>query len=146
MQYEPGTLLAFKWDEKNFGVCKVIAATETNKEPIISIIAYSNWFETIPGPSEPEQLKPLVLHMPMIMSAMQATGCMPIGSAEVKPEELKGYEHWLGAWKDRRAGFFEIPVPHAVDHIVEAMAQVNSGSSDSAFKEKLRQRWQNDGL
>ncbi len=142
MNYEPGMLLAFKWDPDSFGICKVLKITETKKEPIINIITYSNWFETLPENINPEQLKPLVIHMPMLLSAMEQSGCTPVGSAEVKPEELRGYENWLSAWQERRSGFFDKSIAESIDHILESMARVDNGPQDSIFKERLMRRWQ----
>lgn len=142
MQYAPGTLLSFKWDDGNLGVCKVITTTETAEEPIINITTFSNCFEAIPEAIATTELKPLVLHMPMTLTSIQASDCSVIGFAEVTPEEYKGFEKWLAAWQNKRAGVFEIPIVSAINHIIEAMAQVNSSSPDSAFRQQLKRHWQ----
>ncbi len=142
MNYEPGMLLAFKWDTDTYGICKVLKITETKKEPIVNIITYSNWFQTLPETIDPDEIKPLVIHMPMILSAMEKSGCKPIGTAEVKPEELQGYENWVRAWNERRSGFFERSIAESVDQILESMAHVDNTPEDSVFKERLMRRWQ----
>ncbi|MHB9095878.1 MAG: hypothetical protein ACYC21_14525 [Eubacteriales bacterium] len=146
MNYEPGMLLAFRWDSNTYGVCKVLKITETRKDPIINIVTYANWFENIPEDLDFEQLKPLVVHMPMILSGLTMSDCTPIGKVEVKPEELEGYENWNAAWKDRRAGFFERSISDAVDHVMEAMAQVDNGGQDSVYRERLMRQWQNNRM
>lgn len=138
--YEPGSLLAFKWDNDSYGVCKVLQITETRKEPIINIVTYSNWFEGLPENVDTAQLKTLVVHMPMLLPALEISGCTLVGADEVKPQELDGYENWLGAWQDRRAGFFTRSIPDSIDEIMEQMAVVDS-PGDSAHKERLMQQW-----
>ncbi|PKM79823.1 MAG: hypothetical protein CVU89_16525 [Firmicutes bacterium HGW-Firmicutes-14] len=147
MKYEPGMILAFRWDTESYGVCKVTGITETRKEPIISIVTYSNSYDSPPEKFDPaEELKPMVLHMPMLLPAIEASECTAIGNAEVSPEEQDGFENWLSAWKERRTGFFKQTIPDAVDHIIEAMAQVESSASeDSMYRERLMQRWRNEG-
>lgn len=144
MNYESGMLLAFKWNADTFGVCKVLKVTETRKDPIISIITYSNWFETMPENVDTAALKSMVVHMPMLLPAMEMSECTPIGTADVTPEELDGYENWVRAWEDRRAGFFDRSISDAVDHIMEAMAEVDNGGQDSVYRERLMRKWQNE--
>lgn len=143
MEFEPGMLLAFRWDQDSYGVCKVLKVTETRKDPIISIVTYSNSFDSVPEQVDAEQLKPLVIHMPVIRSGIMRSDLKPVGTAEVKPEELGGYEHWLAAWKERRAGFFEGSIADSVDIIIEAMAQVDNGPQDRAMMERMRQQFGN---
>lgn len=139
-KYEPGTLLAFKWDADSYGVCKVLKITETRKEPIINIVTYSNSFSALPENIDAGQLKPMVVHMPMLMPAMELSDCTPVGKADVQPEELRGYENWLAAWQERRSGFFTRSIADAVDEILEHMANVDS-PEDSVYRERLMQHW-----
>lgn len=143
MNYEPGMLVAFKWNSNSYGVCKVLKITETRKDPIISVVTYSNWFDALPENVGPETLKPMVVHMPMLLPAMELSECTLIGNAEVTPEELSGYENWLAAWQDRRAGFFDRSISDSVDQVMEAMAQVDNGGQDaSGFRDRLMRQWQ----
>jgi len=143
MDFKPGMLLAFKWDANSYGICKVAGITETSKEPIIGIVTYSNCYESVPENLDPSELKPMVIHMPMYLPAMQASDCEEIGTAEVTEDEAKGYDNWLTAWKDRRTGFYERDIPSSIDYIIEQMAQVdNASSEDSMFRDRLMQRFQ----
>ena len=144
MNYEPGMLVAFKWNSNSYGICKVLKITETRKEPIISVVTYSNWFDDIPENIEMDKLKPLVVHMPMLLPAMAMSECNVIGNAEVTSEEMSGCEAWLAAWKERQAGFFDRSIPDSVDQIMEAMAQVNNGGQDSGYRDRLMRQWQNE--
>jgi len=142
MNYEKGMVLAFRWESDNYGICKVINVTATKKEPIVSIVTYSDSFESVPENPDLTALKPLVIHMPMLHPAMEASECTQIGSAEVGEQETAAYETWLNAWQERRSGFFTATIPDAVNQIIEAMARVDNGTSDSAFRERLARRWQ----
>lgn len=142
MNYEPGMLLAFRWDENTFGVCKVIKVTETRKEPIISAIVYTNWFESVPENLDTDQLKPMVIHMPLLQSAMERSGCVQVGQAEVIPDELRGFDNWFAAWQQRQAGFFDKSIADSVDIIMESMANVDSGGPDSMYRDRLMRHWQ----
>lgn len=142
MNYEPGMLLSFKWDSDSFGICKVIKVTETRRQPIISVVTYSNTFKEIPENLDLNQLKPMVLHMPILSPGLEMSECKPIGSAEITPNETSAYENWAAAWQDRRAGFFEKSIDDSVNHIMEAMAEVDTGQSNSPERQRLAQQWQ----
>ena len=126
MNYEPGMLLSFKWESEVFGICKVIKLTETKKDPIISISTFSNYFDTFPENINLDQLKPMIVHMPMVPSSL--TGCTPVGKAEIRPRELEAYERWLDAWQAGRAGILNKSISESVSQILEAMAEVEQTS------------------
>ena len=143
MDFKPGMLLAFNMESDTYGVCKVTGITETSKEPIISVVTYANSFDSVPEEVNPAELKPLVIHMPMYLPALKASNCKEIGMAEITGDEARGFDNWLLAWKDRRAGFFERSIPDSIDYILEQMANVeNSTPEDSVFRERLMRRFQ----
>ncbi len=142
MDFKPGMLLAFNWDNDSYGVCKVTGVTETNKEPIIGVVTYSNYYDTVPEEIDPAELKPMVLHMPMYLPAMKASVCKEIGTADVTENEARGFNDWLKAWKDRRTGFFERSIPDSVDFILEQMAKVDNAPEDQFYRKKLMERFQ----
>ncbi|MDT3702281.1 MAG: hypothetical protein ROZ36_04435 [Thermincola sp.] len=145
MNFEPGMLIAFRWSQTTYGVCKVLQITETRKEPIINVVTYSNTLEQIPENIDVSALKTLVVHMPMLLPAMLMSECTHIGTAPVTPEELRGYENWLAAWQERQAGYFDRPIPDSVDQIMEAMAQVDGGGADqSGYRDRLMRKWQSN--
>lgn len=119
MVYEPGTLLRFSWHGDTFGICKVIRITDTLPEPIVSITTYSNFFDRIPEAIEPAALRPMVTHMPMLLSSLAE--CMPVGKTDIRQRELAAYQRWLKAYQAGRSGYFSRPVSESVSQVLEAM-------------------------
>ncbi len=123
MNYEPGMLLSFKWEDDSFGICKVIKLTETKKDPIISICTYSNYLNPIPESIDQVELKPMIVHMPMLESRL--SDCVAVGKADIRPRETEAYETWYEAWKIGRAGILTKSISESVSQILEAMAEVD---------------------